>query len=77
MSKEKEGEAFICGIDGIINDDLWIVDSEATAHMTSKKSYFSSYEIFVFPKQVKVENNEQIWAYGSGNIKVKMMVNSE
>ncbi|KAK9704008.1 hypothetical protein QE152_g28553 [Popillia japonica] len=57
------GEAFLCERDDR-QDDQWLADSGASAHMTNNKSFFLSYEPFNYPREVQVGNNEIIHAYG-------------
>ncbi|KAK9700733.1 hypothetical protein QE152_g31058 [Popillia japonica] len=68
-----EGEAFPCERDDR-QDDQWLADSGASAHMTNNKSFFLSYEPFNYPREVQVGNNEIIHAYGEGTINVKMRI---
>ncbi|KAK9680452.1 hypothetical protein QE152_g39080 [Popillia japonica] len=67
-------EAFLCERDNK-QDDQWLADSGASAHMTNNKSFFLSYELFNYPREVQVGNNETIHAYGEGTINVQMRLN--
>ncbi|KAK9688319.1 hypothetical protein QE152_g35632 [Popillia japonica] len=66
-------EAFLCERHDR-QDDQWLADSGASAHMTNNKSFFLSYEPFNYPREVQVGNNEIIHAYGDGTINVKMRI---
>ncbi|KAF2897953.1 hypothetical protein ILUMI_08222, partial [Ignelater luminosus] len=71
------GEAFICEVEGVAESDVWIADSGASVHMTSKKQYFLTYKAFIVPKQVQVGNNKMVLAYGHGIINVEMFVRGQ
>ncbi|KAG8172649.1 hypothetical protein JTE90_009811, partial [Oedothorax gibbosus] len=73
----REGNAFMCSIPGVAEEDVWLADSGASAHMTRHKEYFSSFESFTPPKEVQVGNNSTILAYGQGVIDVKMKIGGQ
>ena len=55
------------------NPDLWIFDSGASSHMTKHREYILNYESFTTPKNVSIANEQGILAYGSGDIKMRML----
>ncbi|GBM36848.1 hypothetical protein AVEN_82838-1 [Araneus ventricosus] len=57
--------------------DMWLADSGASVHMTPQKEYFLSYESFSSPKDVKIGNNETMFAFGLGTVKVRMLVSGK
>ncbi|KAG8194444.1 hypothetical protein JTE90_011053 [Oedothorax gibbosus] len=67
----------MCSIPGVAEEDVWLADSGASAHMTRHKEYFSSFESFTPPKEVQVGNNSTILAYGQGVIDVKMKIGGQ
>lgn len=76
VSKKPQGDAFVCGINDLCDKSLWLADSGASAHMTSFKEYFLTYEPFCVPVEVRIGNNEIILAYGQGTVNVEMFVNN-
>lgn len=54
--------------------DMWALDSGATDHMTHRRDWFSSYEEFAHPVNVKISNGDYMAAYGIGNIDLESYV---
>ena len=51
----KEGlicDAFICTVEDVEENEIWLVDSGVTAYKKKFKSYFFDYESFDAPKKV-------------------------
>lgn len=59
-------EAVLTTHDG--TDKLWYMDSGATAHMTSKKSWFERYNEYSTPVKFKMGDGSYLTAYGQGDI---------
>lgn len=74
---EPKGEAFIGDVLAITankgneNTNIWYLDSGASQHMSSKKSWFIEYEELLHPIPVKMGNGEVIYAKGKGKINIK------
>ena len=49
-------------------DDVWVIDSGATDHMTYRRDWFASYEEFKVPVEIITCNGEKSIAYGKGNV---------
>ncbi|GFQ75363.1 CCHC-type domain-containing protein [Trichonephila clavata] len=61
-SKPKvEGDAFVCTAEGVPENEVWIVDSGASAHMTKHKNYLVAFTKFVFISQYMWEIVIQLW----------------
>ncbi|GFR16880.1 retrovirus-related Pol polyprotein from transposon TNT 1-94 [Trichonephila clavata] len=43
------GDAFVCTFEGVLESEVWITDSGASAHMTKHKNYFGDFTKFVRP----------------------------
>jgi hypothetical protein len=51
----------------------WIIDSDATQHMTFQQEWFTTYER-ISPKRVFMGDDTVLEAIGKGNIKATMQV---
>ena len=81
VRENKPGEAFVCSalMSNLqrVDEHRWIKDSGATAHMTSHREYFVTYEAFYEPKSVEIADKSYIQAFGSGVINVEMEVDGK
>lgn len=63
-------------------DDIWIMDSGASAHMMYKKEYFSEFRDVVVDTRhyytvVKLGNNQTLDVKGVGTIRINKLINDE
>lgn len=56
------------GIGG--KNQVWIIDSGATNHMTSNKCFLDCFKSFTSPKKVRIANGDNIDILGYGNIRL-------
>ncbi|RDX58248.1 hypothetical protein CR513_62446, partial [Mucuna pruriens] len=59
-----------CGLTMKVPQSIWILDSEATDHMTPFPSYFTSYLKVSKKKLITVDNGDYVPIAGSGNIQL-------
>ncbi|GFS36170.1 CCHC-type domain-containing protein [Nephila pilipes] len=71
-----EGEAFVCTVEGVLESEVWIADSGASAHMIKHKNYFVDFTKFISHKPVYVGNSDAIIAYGHGTVNIEIKINS-
>lgn len=60
-----------------VDNDFWVIDSGASDHMTNHREWFSSYEEFNSPINIKMGNGDGILAYGKGNIEIQTCVRND
>lgn len=73
LEKAEKGEALIGVQEAAMtaqewSNEPWFMDSGATAHMTSKRSWFESYEEYSTPVKFKMGDGNHLKAYGQGDI---------
>uniref|UniRef100_A0A1Y1MYL6 Retrovirus-related Pol polyprotein from transposon TNT 1-94 n=1 Tax=Photinus pyralis TaxID=7054 RepID=A0A1Y1MYL6_PHOPY len=61
----------------VSKDEVWIMDSGASAHMTYRKDYFSSFEDNGDGQSVTLGDNKRLEVKGSGTVKIRKLVNSK
>lgn len=65
----------------VANDDVtnqeFIIDSGASHHITSHREWFDTYELFDNPIPLNLGDGRKMFAIGSGDIKVQMLVNGQ
>ena len=59
------------------NNDFWVIHSGAFDHMTNRREWFSDYQEFKTPTSIKIGNDDNIFAYGKGNIEIVTVVSGE
>lgn len=59
------------------NEDVWIADSGATEHMTSRKEWFSELKMSNANRFVCIANNEKLPIEGSGTIQIEAFVENK
>lgn len=57
--------------------DVWLINSGASDHMTSRREWFLSYEEFEVPEQISACNGSSINAYDKGNIDIVSVSNGK
>ncbi|GBM16547.1 hypothetical protein AVEN_148922-1 [Araneus ventricosus] len=63
-----------CKLKLLSGKDVGLADSGASAHMTPHKECILTYEAFSSPQEVKISNNETIFAFGQGTVNIRMLV---
>lgn len=58
----------------ISESEKWYVDSGASDHMTSRKEWFTNYELFETQLPVRIGDGKYIMAIGKGNINVQAKI---
>lgn len=58
-------------------DDLWIMDSGASAHMTHKREFFSELRDADINTIVKLGNNQELVVKGVGIVRIKKLINDK
>ncbi len=51
----------------------WLIDSDASSHLSPNREYFNSFRVFDTPKKVYLGDCNVVEAVGVGNIRLKMM----
>ena len=64
-------------LESLSDDCSWFMDSGASDHMSMKIEWFSDYESFNLPLEIKVGNGSLIKAYGKGIIKLRSFVDGK
>ena len=64
-------EEVCSSVDTQVKDDLWILDSGASRHMTSNRDWYSSWTPLQEPINVVVGNNARCPAKGTGTVSIK------
>lgn len=59
------------------HDDYWIMDSGASAHMSHKREFFSSFKELDNNTIVKLGNNQELIVRGVSNVQIKKMINNK
>lgn len=57
------------------SDEHWILDSGASAHMTSRKEYFAKLEILNSPLNVILGNSKSLEVQGKGTVNIEKFIN--
>ena len=71
-------QAFISEVmNAEIDNDVWVIDSGATDHITCHKDWFSTFECFVEPVTINVGNKSTMDALGKGRINFEAAVNGK
>lgn len=73
--EKKSPAAFVASMSDIQNvaaKDVWIVDSGASQHMTSRKEWFSELKEIASGKYVRVASNDKLPIHGHGSIRASM-----
>lgn len=65
---ESKDEAFVCETLSAEDDDIWIVDSGATNHVTHHAEWFSLLERFATPVKIYIGDKSTMDAIGRGTI---------
>lgn len=73
-SSSSKGDVFICAAEDVSEQEQWPADSGASAHMTSKKHYFLTYDGFENPRKVEVCSKEFINVFGPRIINVELRI---
>ena len=61
--------------DDCLNSDCqWIIDSGASRHMSYEKDIFHAYKSFEVPETVGLGDGRSVQAFGSGQIRLKMIL---
>ncbi len=58
-------------------DEYWIMDSGASAHMTHRREYFATFEELSDTSSVKLGNNEILEIKGRGTIRIQKLNGNE
>lgn len=75
--------AYICDVSSLYtassdqDQQTWICDSGATAHMTNQHGWFKNIEPLKEPIAIKIANNKIIAASGIGTIEIQALVHNE
>lgn len=75
--------AYVCDVSSLYSastdedQNVWICDSGATAHMTNQRAWFKNIEALKEPMAIKVANNKIIAADGIGTIEIQAFVQGE
>ncbi|XP_076298333.1 uncharacterized protein LOC143217679 [Lasioglossum baleicum] len=67
-------QAFVGSSSKFEGDDIWLVDSGATDHMTHRRDFFGDFEEFEAPTTVRLCNGDLTPAYGKGNVEIETYV---
>ncbi|CAK9813801.1 Retrovirus-related Pol polyprotein from transposon TNT 1-94 [Anthophora plagiata] len=70
-------QAFVGSSSEFNNEDVWLVDSGATDHMTHRRDFFSDFEKFEEPITIRLGNGDLTPAYGKGNVEIETYVNGK
>ena len=76
-SFESEAMTMFRDLESLSDDCSWFMDSGASDHMSMKIEWFSDYESFNLPLEIKVGNGSLIKAYGKGIIKLRSFVDGK
>lgn len=60
-----------------LDNEVWILDSGATSHMTYRRDFLSDFEAFNDDTVVVLGNGQELTIKGKGNVKVKKLVNNK
>jgi len=69
----KKKEAFCLYVDASVTENNWIADSAASYHMTPRREWFITFELYV----VQVMNSNQVPSADSGTILIRALVDGE
>lgn len=58
----------LIGTTDINRNDIWVIDSGATDHMSKRRDWFSTFQEFEEPVKIGMGNGTDMTAYGKGNI---------
>lgn len=67
-------QAFVGNAGQGSSEDCWLIDSGASDHMTSRRSWFSEFRQFSVPTKIRIGNGEQLFALGQGEILIETYV---
>ena len=56
----------------VCSEEVWLMDSGATQHMTAHREWFSTYEKFEHPMPIKLGDNNVIYAQGKGKVSIHL-----
>lgn len=74
-SSSQEKKVALLGSRDAGQEDVWIIDSGATDHMSRRREWFSSYEEFEEPISINSCNGSPLIAYGKGKVDFECIVN--
>jgi hypothetical protein len=80
MSEEREDQAFVSEISEILSseccsNDIWVVDSGATNHVTPHRDLFETFHTLEKPLIIHLGSKSTMDAIGKGNIRFEAMIN--
>lgn len=55
-------------------DDIWILDSGASAHMSYRRDYFSEFKVLESPSYVYLGNSKSLEVKGKGTVKIQKLI---
>ena len=69
-SSQDDVDAFVAALATHTSEDVWLIDSSASFHMTSHRDWFSKYEEFDSGK-VYLGDNSHLNIFGRGRVKIR------
>lgn len=76
-SSSTQKQAFVGSSKGLNDDNVWLIDSGATDHMTYRRDIFTKFEKFEEPITIRLGNGELTPAYGKGNVEIETYVDGK
>ena len=60
LESDSDGERALSSAYDETSDDLWLIDSGVSSHMTPKREYFVTYRSFSTPEEVSLDDGTRV-----------------